>query len=170
MWQDEKTGRKRTISLPESYWIESNVPEMMFSEAPDQGEINEVIPSNAGIKRMHNALYPLSNQYYNDPILGSYARFTDSWNNNTNPVRAIWNQPATQIATADLLAGKGLKLLQGASKVNYAKLGNMSLKELDEYFNAHPSLVKKMGEDAIENYKTYFNTNLRPRFQAALAE
>lgn len=30
IWKDAKTGRKREITLPENFWVDSNVPEMMF--------------------------------------------------------------------------------------------------------------------------------------------
>lgn len=49
-------------------------------------------------------------------------------------------------------------------------MANMSLAELDAYFDAHPSLVKKLGQDVLDKYKLYFDRNVRPRFQAALAE
>lgn len=34
-----------------------------------------------------------SNKHYNDPILGSPARFRESLNNNTNPIKGVWNYP-----------------------------------------------------------------------------
>lgn len=170
VWRDQETGKERTIELPNDYWIYSNVPEMMFQNVDNTGEINQEILSNAGIKRLHRKLYPVSNKYYRDPLLGSYARFIDSWNNNTNPIKAIWDQPATQVAASDLLFTKGLGLLKNSPNVNYSKLGKMTLKDLDEFFNQHPNLVKKLGDDVVSNYKQYFKNIVEPKFKQILKQ
>ena len=62
----------------------------IFNNNP--GEINQAEDSSAAKKALDAALQ-YSNEHYNNPILGAAARWNESWRNDKNPVKAVWNSP-----------------------------------------------------------------------------
>ena len=114
-----------------------------------------------------------SNKYYNSPILGAPARWAASWDNNTNPIKALWNSPfaysniyslAAKAADDVLLNPNGLQKtidLYNSSNGSHADRYAWQSSLLGDVFNASMMLpaaskaAKSMyngATRAVENY------------------
>lgn len=100
-------------------------------------------------------LAALSNQYRNNPILGSVARAYDAWNNSINNPSGI-----NPLDIAGLVA-----TLAGASSIRRPltpkQLSKMSLQELGDYFKANPYLLKDI--EVTNNVRNFYNNDVLPR-------
>ena len=118
-----------------------------------------------------------SNEYYNNPILGAAARWAASYDNNTNPIKGLWNSPlaygniysmAAKSADELLLNPNGLQKtidLYNNSDGSYADRYAWQSSLLGDAFNASmilpaASKAAKSAYDgtaqAIENYRYPF--------------
>ena len=139
----------------------------------DPGEIKQGEGPKSGLGKLHKKLYQVSNKHLQDPIFGAYARFADSWDNDTNPLKAIWEQPATKAAVMELAWAKGL---QAANKlknaaVNYERLGKMAPKELEEFFMSRPDLVRESNraKQFEAAYSKFADDVVKPKYASAVA-
>lgn len=157
-------------------WQDLDNPRVTYTgvgNIKDPGEVKQGEGPKSGLGKLHKKLYQVSNKHLQDPIFGAYARFTDSWDNDTNPLKAIWEQPATKAAVMELAWAKGLQAanrLKNAA-VNYERLGKMAPKELEEFFMSRPDLVRESNraKQFEAAYNKFADDVVKPKYSQAIA-
>lgn len=112
-----------------------------------------------------------SNSNYQNPILGAPARWKESWNNNTNAIKALWDSPFVMVnpwllgaKTVDNLAGKEgiqktIRLYNASDNSDNAKwLWQRSLAgDLLEFAMLFPAVAEgyQLGNGAIQKGKRF---------------
>ena len=74
-------------------WQDTDDPRVTYTgvgNIKDPGEIKQGEGPKSGLGKLHKKLYQVSNRHLQNPVFGAYARFADSWDNDTNPLKAIW--------------------------------------------------------------------------------
>ena len=157
-------------------WQDTDDPRVTYTgvgNIKDPGEIKQGEGPKSGLGKLHKKLYQVSNRHLQNPVFGAYARFADSWDNDTNPLKAIWEQPATKAAVMELAWAKGLQAANRFKNaaVNYERLGKMAPKELEEFFMSRPDLVRESNraKQFEAAYSKFADNVVKPKYASAVA-